>query len=197
MPPVDNHDVYAHVRVLIGVVLALGLTHILSGIGRMFKYPERWKLWPVHLLWVAIVLLSAIHFWWWEFGLIRIGPWRFELFLFVLLYAFLFYLLANLLFPADMGDFKGFEDYFMARRRWFFGLFALTLPMDLVDTLVKGRAYFESLGVEYPVRLGITLILCAIAARTASRRFHLVFAALYLVYLLSWILRLYRLELPL
>jgi hypothetical protein len=192
VPPVESHDVYAHIRVLIGVVLALGLTHILAGIGRMVQHPERWRLWPAHLLWVAIVLLSAIHFWWWEFALIRVEPWRFELFLFVLVYAFLFYLLANLLFPADMGEFKGFEDYFMARRRWFFGLFAATLPMDLIDTLVKGRGYFESLGPEYPIRLAAMLILCGIAARTANRRFHLLFAAGYLVYLLSWILRVYR-----
>ena len=35
-------------------------------------------------------------------------------------------LLASLLFPDDMSDYDGYEDYFLSRRRWFFGLFATT-----------------------------------------------------------------------
>jgi len=191
-PPFQSHDVYFHIRILIGVVLGLGLTRMLSGVSRIVQHPGHKPIYAVHLLWVAIVFLSAIHFWWWEFSLIHHAPWKFELFVFVLFYAFLFFLLSSLLFPDAMDEYAGYEDYFLSRRRWFFGLLAATVPVDLIDTLAKGRAHFESLGVEYPVRLAILLVLCGLAAWTTNRRFHLLFAAFYLVYLLSWILRAYR-----
>jgi hypothetical protein len=39
----------------------------------------------------------------------------------------------------------------------------------------------------------VVLVLCGIAAWTRNRAFHLAFAAVYLLYLAAWILRLYRL----
>jgi hypothetical protein len=37
------------------------------------------------------------------------------------------------------------------------------------------------------------LVLCGVAAWTRNRIFHLAFAVLYLLYLMAWIMRLYRL----
>jgi hypothetical protein len=185
-------DVFVHVRVLVGVVLGLGLTRMLAGVGKFIQHPGQKPLYVTHLLWVAVVILDIIHFWWFELGLARIQPWPFELFVFVLFYAFLFYLLASLLIPEQIEEYASWEDYFISRRTWFFGFLAATVPVDLIDTLVKGPAYFRSLGVEYPIRLAAVLVLSCIAAWTKDRRFHLAFAALYLLYLVAWILRLYR-----
>lgn len=187
----DTHEVYLHIRVIVSVVLALSLTRILTGLARQIEHPGREKLSALHLLWAAIVLVSAIHFWWWEFALERVVDWRFALFLFVLSYAFLFTLLASLLFPADLKGYRGYEDYFLSRRRWFFGLLAASFVFDWFDTLLKGRERLAALGAEYDARIAAMLALCAVAAWTANRRFHLAFAALYLAYNLSWIFRLY------
>ena len=185
-------EVFTHVRVLVGVVLGLGLTRILAGLAAFMQHPGHKKLYVTHLLWVAVVLLAAVHFWWFELGLARIQPWPFELFVFILVYAFLFYLLATLLIPDTIEEYASYEDYFLSRRRWFFALLAATVPVDLIDTLAKGPGYFHSLGLEYPIRLGAVLTLSAVAAWTRNRRFHFAFAALYLLYLIGWILRLYR-----
>lgn len=187
----DIHEIYLHVRVIISVVLGLALTRILSGIARFVEHPDRHKLSAVHLTWVAVILVSAIHFWWWEFSLEAVRQWRFELFLFVLSYAFLFYLLASLLFPADLEGYEGYEDYFLSRRRWFYGLLATSFVFDWFDTLLKGQARLAELGSEYEVRILLCLLLCAAGAWTRNRRFHLAFAALYLIYDLSWIFRIY------
>jgi len=189
--PPDPHELYLHIRVLVGVVLGLGLTRILSGLARMVEHPGRNPVSATHLLWVAVILLSIVHFWWWEFALISIGAWRFELFVFLLLYAFLWFVLACLLFPGDLAEHDTYEAYFLSRRRWFFGLFAATFAADLIDTAIKGADHFRALGPEYPARIAAGIVLCAIAAWTGNRRFHLLFAALYLAYDLSWILRLY------
>lgn len=185
-------DTFIHIRVLVGVVLGLGLTRMLTGVGKFIQHPGHKPLYATHLVWVPVVILDVIHFWWFELGLARIQPWPFELFVFVLFYAFLFYLMATLLIPDNIGEYANYEDYFISRRRWFFGLLAATVPVDLIDTLVKGPAYFRSLGVEYPIRLAVVLILSGVAAWTKNRRFHLAFALIYLLYLIAWVLRLYR-----
>jgi len=189
--PPDPHELYLHVRVLVGVVLGLGLTRILSGLARMVEHPGRNPASATHLVWVAVILLSIVHFWWWEFALISLGAWRFELFVFLLLYAFLWFVLACLLFPGDLAEHDTFEAYFLSQRRWFFGLFAATFAADLIDTAIKGAEHFRALGPEYPARIAAGIILCAVAAWSSNRRFHLLFAALYLAYDVSWILRLY------
>ena len=190
-PPADPHELYLHVRVLIGVVLGLGLTRILSGLARLVEHPGRNPVFATHLLWTAAILLSMIHFWWWEFGLIGLHAWHFELFVFLLGYAFLWFMLACLLFPADLADYGTYEAYFVSRRAWFFGLFALTFAADFVDTIAKGWARLHLLGPEYPLRLVVGVALCLAAAWTSNRRLHLLFALFWLVYDLSWILRIY------
>src|SRR6187399_2367830 len=178
-------EFYLHIRVLISLVLGLGLTRLLTGLSRFIQHPERLKVYPVHLVWVATVILTIMNFWWWEFALIRLD-WNFALFAFVLFYAFLFFLLASLLFPEDMSDYAGFEDYFFSRRRWFFGLLALTLVVDFIDTVVKGADHLAMLGIEYKIRLPVAIAACIAAARSDSRRFHIAFAAIYLAYTVSW-----------
>ena len=185
-------DVFIHVRVLVGIVLGLGITRVLGGAAKFVQHPGQKRLYITHLLWLAVVLLSIIHFWWFELGLARIQPWPFELFVFVLFYAFLFYLMTTMLMPDEIGEYRDYEHYFLSRRTWFFGILAATVPVDLIDTLAKGPAYFHSLGVEYPIRLAFVLVLSAIAAWTKDRRFHLAFAVIYLLYLIAWIGRLYR-----
>lgn len=186
---ITSHDIYFHVRILIGVVTGLALTRMLAGVAGIVQHPGKRPLYPTHLIWVATIVVSAIHFWWFEFGLIRVEIWRFGLFVFVLFYAFLFYLLASLLFPDDMQEYPTWEDYFLSRRRWFFGLFALTFVIDYFDTAVKGAAHMADLGLEYRIKLGAMFVLCVIAAWTSNRRYHIAFAALYLAYNVTWIVR--------
>jgi hypothetical protein len=58
----------------------------------------------------------------------------------------MYYFLSALLFPQDLDEYKGYQDYFLSRRRWFFGFAALTESLDVIDTLIKGEAHLRSLG---------------------------------------------------
>jgi hypothetical protein len=96
-------------------------------------------------------------------------------------------LLCTLLFPDDMKDYRGSADYFMSRRKWFFGLLALSFLIDIVDTALKGAAHFAELGIEYPLRIAAYVALCLIAMMTTRRAFHAAFISAALVYQLIWI----------
>ena len=51
-----NADLYLHMRVLIGIILGLSVTRLVSGIAALVAHPGRYRIWPVHLGWVAWAL---------------------------------------------------------------------------------------------------------------------------------------------
>ena len=183
--------VFVHVRMVISMVVSLGMARLISGVARFVRHSGRHSPYGVHLLWTLSLLLSMTHFWWWEFALTHVPVWRFEMFLFVVAYAALYYLICAVLYPDDMGDYGGYRDYFIGCRRWFFGLLAAVYLADVVDTWIKGEGYLAALGWEYGVRAAAYVVLCLVAAITPNLRFHAVFAVVNLVYQVTWILRVY------
>ena len=193
-PPQSNPDLYQHVRVVISIIVGLCITTLLSGFARFVQHPKREKVSILHLGWAAALLLSIIHFWWWEFRLALVQQWTFAIYFFVILYAILFYSLCTLLFPSDLKDYAGYEDYFLSRRRWFFGILATTYVADIIDTTLKGPAYLHSFEVEYPIRIVAGLAVCLIAMLTQNRRIQLTLLTVSLLYQISFIVRLYNTE---
>ena len=189
--PATPEEVFPHIRIVIGMVVGLGVTRLLTGVARIIQHPGKDALYGVHLAWVASLLLYLVHFWWWEFGLFGIDDWTFGVYLFVIGYAVSLFLLCALLFPDSMADYAGYEDFFLARRAWFFGLLAATYLMDVVDTLIKGEAHFARFGTEYLIRTPLLVGLCLVAIWTRDRRFHLALVAFTLIYQISWIARLF------
>jgi hypothetical protein len=186
-----NVDLYLHIRVLIAIILGLSVTRLISGVAGLIQHPGRSPIWSVHLGWVGWALLNVVTFWWWEFRLSFVQHWTFALYIFVCVYASMYYFLSALLFPQDLDEYQGFQDYFLSRRRWFFGFVALTEALDVVDTLIKGDGHLQSLGLEYLPRIGIFMLLCAVAATTRNLRFHALFVFAAFVYELSFFARYY------
>ena len=184
-----NPDVYVHVRIVIGIVLGLSISRLLTGLARFVQHPSRTRVYPIHLAWALFLLISVVHFWWFEFQLFTIRVWTFQLYIFFISYAGLFFLACTLLFPDQMEEYSGYRDYLMSRRKWFFGLLALIFAVDVFDAYVKGMAHLQSFGVEYPIRTAILIVLCVIAMFTANQRYHAALAAGVLAYQVSWIVR--------
>ena len=179
-------DMFNYVMVLASVIIGLGITHLLQGVGGIVQHPHREKVYWVHLAWVAIIFLRAIFWWWFEFRLSKTPEWTFTLFLFVLGYAVLIYIWCALLFPRDLAGYDGFKDYFYSRRGWFFGLVLAGQGVDVADTLLKGLDHFRSLGVSYVIAIVSISVLLLIAIRTRNERYHAAFAVFSLVYLIAY-----------
>ncbi|TIU66111.1 MAG: hypothetical protein E5W25_18885 [Mesorhizobium sp.] len=185
------HDVFPHIRIVMGMVIGLGVTRLLSGVARLVQHPGQYRLYSVHLAWVGSMLLLLVHFWWWEFGLFQIESWTFGKYLFIIFYAVTLFLLCALLFPDSMLDYTSYEDYFYSRRAWFFGLLGTTYLLDVIDTLLKGEEHFARYGHEYLIRTPVFVGLCIAAIMVRDRRFHIAFVAVTLIYQVSFILRLF------
>lgn len=185
-------EAFGHLRMLVSLILGLGITRVLAGLSRRIQTPGRTEGMLAQTVWAFVILLNAVHFWWWEFGLRRVGDWHFGIFVFVLTYASLHFLMATLIFPDTATDHEGSESFFLRRRHWFFGLFALSFAFDLFDTLLKGQAYLQALGPEYLLRLLIGPIVALLAAIwSRSHRRLAIIGLLWLSYDLVWIIRHY------
>jgi len=184
-------DTFAHIRILIGMVMSLSIALMLKGTVKMVQHPGRDKPYWIHLLWALYVFLLLIHFWWWEFTFHNFSKWTFALYAFLICYIIVFYVMSALLFPDDLRDYTGYENYFYSRKKWFFLVLGFSFVMDIIDTSLKGKEYAGHLGIEYPMRNILHLILCIIAIRVSNKKFHAALVLFFLLYEISFILRAY------
>ncbi|GAB1576294.1 hypothetical protein [Bordetella petrii] len=184
-----NRDVFVHIRTILGMVLGLSMARLVNGLARFVQHPRRGQIYLVHIGWVAFLLLSLVHFWWFEFGLSSLRHWTFEIYLFLILYTIVFAMLSILLFPDQIDEYKGYEDYFQSRRRWFYSFLALIFVLDVIDTWIKGPEHFRALGLEYPIRQAVFALFSLVAVFTPSQRFQAAFVTVGVVYQATWIFR--------
>ncbi|MCS6759011.1 MAG: hypothetical protein MO852_08300 [Candidatus Devosia euplotis] len=184
-------QIFPHIRIVMGMVIGLGMTRLLLGAAGLVQHPRSARLSSIHLLWAGLILLELIHFWWRRFALLHLDSRTFGVF-FLIAYTIVLFLLAALLFFDNLAEYAGYEDFFLRRRHWFFGLFATSFVFDLIDSLLKGQAHWDRFGIEYYIHVPVGAALCGFAIWTASRRAHLTLVNLHLLYQLSWIFRLFN-----
>ncbi|MCD9854298.1 hypothetical protein LUD75_06255 [Epilithonimonas sp. JDS] len=185
---------FDHVKSIFGIILGLGLTHLIKGSVIFIQHPGRKKFYFVHFLWVLYVFLSIVHFWWWEINLKLISKWNFSEYIFLISYILLFYLLCAILYPEDLKDYNSYEDYFYSRKNWFFGILAICFLADMVDTALKGDHYFLSSQPLYYVRISSHFILSLIAIKVRNKTFHTALAVFFIAFEVLYIARFFNVE---
>jgi len=180
-------DVFSYLSVLTSIVLALGITRLLTGFGRLLQSRGKVRIYWVHLLWMFNVFLFLVLNWWILFRWSTQHQWTFFLFLFVLFSPTIAYLLTVLLVPDPFEDGLDLKEHFYNNHRWFFTLAALLPIIDFVDTLLKGWIHFLAQGPLYIITILLLFGLSVIAARISRAIFHAFFAIFFLVYILAFI----------
>src|SRR5437660_10248766 len=94
---------FEYLSVLISIVLALGMTRVLTGVGEMLQASSHRQIYWVHVLWIVNLFLYLVVAWWIFYRWRNQQPWTFFLFVFVLVSPTILYLASVLLFPLD-GD---------------------------------------------------------------------------------------------
>src|SRR6266571_915523 len=140
-------DPFSYLSVLISIILALGMTRVLAGVGEMLQARSHRRIYWVHALWIVNLFLYLVIAWWIFYRWRNQQPWTFFLFVFVLISPTILY-------------------------RAFFILFALFTPVDIVDTLLKGIPHFLEHGWRYDISIAAALTGLTIAAITRNERYH-------------------------
>jgi hypothetical protein len=180
-------DAFSYLSVVTSIVIALGLTRILTGLGTMMETRDKIRPYFVHLLWALNLFLFLVLNWWILFRWESYQDWNYFLFLFILLTPTVAFLLTVLLFPTTQTDDVDFKKHFYANHRWFFILGA-TLPiLDFLDTYLKGYDHLVSQGPLYIITITLLSGLSLIAAFTKREKYHAIYAIFFLIYLLMFI----------
>jgi hypothetical protein len=183
----QSHDIFVHIRIIIGMILGLSVSRLVSGVTRFIQHPGKERINLLHLGWAVFVFLSIIHFWWFEFALFTIPEWTFGAYLLLICYSVVFVMLSAMIFPDNVGDHTGLKEFFWSRRKVFYVIVLILFSIDVLDTLIKGTAYYNHFYGWYPIRQGLLIGGTIGALFSNSQRYHLLFVAFALVIEVAWI----------
>jgi hypothetical protein len=161
-------DEFNYLAVLISIILGLGITQLLSGLGRWIEQRSSFRAYGPAMCWAFILLLSHVQTWWSMFGMRDHREWTFLQFCIVLLQPILLFLLATVALPGAGSELDLRSNYF-AQKNWFFGL----LMMLLVTSIAKDLSLSGSL--PSPLNLlfhGILFTVSLLAIVIRGETFH-------------------------
>ncbi len=171
---------------IVSTVVGLSIARLLTGLARTIQHPNQGARGGVQFVWVLVLLVAVLHFWWFQFALLRTQLWTFERYVFVVGYAALHFFLATILYPDHASDGSD-EDYFMAHRRAFFLSLVTLIVFDTVDSCLKGMPHLMSLGLPYALRQLSFLSICVAGFTARLRSVQCAIAIIALALEILWI----------
>jgi hypothetical protein len=132
-------DAFAHLSVLISIVLGLGITNLLLGFARIVQMRARVKAyWPT-IVWGLVLLVIHVQTWWSMFGLRTVETWTFVAFSLTLMQPILLFFLSALVMPDfDRDEALDLKANYFAQVRWFFGIIIALLIASLLRSYAIG-----------------------------------------------------------
>src|SRR5882724_7273094 len=174
---------FEYLSVLISIILALGMTRVLAGVGEMLQAGSRRHIYWVHAIWIVNLFPYLVVAWWIFYRWRNQQPWTFFLFIFVLFSPTILYLASSILFPPESApdEFVDYKTHYYSNHRAFFIVFGLFMPVDVVDSLLKGLPHFLALGTSYFISGALFFAGLVTAAITRNERYHQCYAITFLV----------------
>ena len=171
---------FEYISTLLSIIVGLGITHLLIGIGRIINNPKGVKPYWIHLVWTLTIFIWLISYWWFEYRLISIHEWTFQLYLFFILYAISLFFLCIINMPFYFPD--DFREYYYSTRKWFFIVLLFVSIIDITDTIVKGGNHFANMGIEYLIFITSCCILAIVGFFSKKELHHAIIAIFFCLY---------------
>lgn len=169
---------FEYVIVLVSIILGLGITTILTGVAELIKHPPAGKLYPPYLIWIVLVFMLHIHDWWESYQLKSIEEWRLPMFLFIILYPIALYILAHLLFPAEIKKGIDTKDFFLNN---FSRMFICAIVMDVIGIFHNVVILRISLLDQMFQLVLLVILLTMVALKNKNNIAHHIIAILFLL----------------
>lgn len=172
-------NLFSYLGVLVSVIMGLAITELLGGLRKVIQYRRNAETYWPHIVWNLNVFIYIIAIWWGFFWWNSLEDWSFFLFLFILLYAVMFYFLATMLNPHELESGFSFKSYFMDNRVWFFGTYAAAWSIDIVETHLKAEEGLRDVPEYYLIFVAVMIGFSIIGMITRNEKFHAFWAVLW------------------
>jgi fumarate reductase subunit D len=161
-----------YLSVLVSIIVGLGLSHLLSSVGKLLSRRHRVRPYLPSMMAAVIIFLAHVQFWWGSFEFGEEIENNFFAFLVFLLTPILLYLIAVLALPELDQDESGevsLRDHYYEARPWFYGLTALVpVTTALRNVMFQGERFWNQ---DRPFELAF-LAVALVGAVTARERVH-------------------------
>ena len=181
-------DSFEYLIAIIAIILGLGMTHLLSGLGktiyRLTGHGKPLKLSWAHFLWVLNVLFWMISYWWYSFSHHNTETWTFGAYLIMLPFPIVLYLQSVILYPHQYEDVLDLDEYFLATRHWFFALMFVATAADWIIIFKEPTAtlaYIDQLGASIIIAVTYTLVVAIVGSIVRDIRLHIAMPLIGLV----------------
>ncbi len=145
-------EAFAHLSILISIILGLGIAELLSGFARTIEKRGAARIYPPPVVWAFLLLLTHVQTWWSIFGLRSHLDWTFFQFSVVLLQPIVLYMLSALALPRSSAELDLHANYF-AHRQWFFALFASLLAVSIGKDLALSGSLPSTMNLAFHAAL--------------------------------------------
>jgi hypothetical protein len=176
---------FEYLAVLVSLILGLGITHLLTGIGYSIHRRGHASRDVIHTLWTVNTFLILVLNWWVFFQARTVEAWSFGAFLLVVGWAVSFYLMAVLIYPPGLEEGEDYGRVFEANLPWFLGLFILSSVIDIIQTAARGDLFDPPFYLLFVLHL---IVLAGIGVVVRRRKYHLGLAIYILCIGLLWAL---------
>lgn len=174
---------FEYLTVLFSIIIGLGLTHLLSGLGKAFYTRKTNHMDIVHVAWTTTTFLVMVLNWWvillWE----AFDNWNFLTFLLMTVWITTFYAMAQALYPARLPEKISYRVLFEENRTWFLSTFATMCLLDILVAIVRDGGWPNPTYVSY---VGHLFVLTLIGVFIKKRWFDLSLAFWVAFSLLAW-----------
>lgn len=128
---------FEYVIVLFSLILGLGIAQILTGVADLCSNLRNVKTYLPHTVLIFNVFLLHIQEWWYSYSyMVEVQGWTLPLVMSLMTYPILLFLLARMLFPTGLrGGETNLMNYYQGEWRWFFGIFAGTALISLLQNV--------------------------------------------------------------
>ena len=161
-------DDFNYLAVLISIILGLGMTQLLSGLGRWIEGRAESGFYAPTLVWVIVLLLLHVQTWWTLYGLRSHQGWSFLHFALVLLQPTILFLLTVLALPSAGAGVVDPRDNYYTQRRWFFSVLAALL----LTSVLRDLALTGALPGTWNLAFHAAVLLIAIGGIASSQESH-------------------------
>src|SRR5437763_3519085 len=129
------------ISIVMSIVIGLGLTNLLAGVGRAFYRRRETPMDEVHIVLTLATLLILSLNWWVAFKWNTNVLWSFDKFLVLIVWTITLYLLTTFLYPPDLSEEEERRNRFEGNRSGYYSAFIAFCLMDITQTALRSGLF--------------------------------------------------------